>query len=100
MSIQALIAAVIISAALVTPAIAQAPPSSNPETHLPPNIHRLTYSGERAAWSPDGKRIAYISQQFGEAYEVNLRTHLTRVLTVGFPHVGWLRVQYLPNGDY
>ncbi|HEU4751790.1 MAG TPA: hypothetical protein VFU47_01700, partial [Armatimonadota bacterium] len=33
----------------------------SPETELPPYIRRLTYFGERADFSPDGKRILFLA---------------------------------------
>jgi len=72
----------------------------SPEENLPPNITHLTGFGERAAWSPDGERIAFMSKSYGDAFEINLKTRLTRLLTGHFCHVGFLRVQYLPNGDF
>jgi Tol biopolymer transport system component len=71
----------------------------NPEQNLPKNITRLTHFGERASWSPDGKRIAFMEKSFGDAYEVDVSTKVIRLLT-HYPHAGFLRVQYLPNGDY
>jgi hypothetical protein len=79
---------------------AQTPRSGSPEDHLPPEITRLTGFGERAVWSPDGKRIAFMSKSFGDAFEIDLATRLTRLLTGHFRHAGFLRVHYLPNGDY
>jgi hypothetical protein len=70
-----------------------------PEEHLPSNIIRLTYFGERASWSPDGGRIAFMEKSFGDAYEIELSTKALRLLT-HYAHPGFLRVQYLPNGDY
>ncbi|HEV8367982.1 MAG TPA: hypothetical protein VGQ39_08525 [Pyrinomonadaceae bacterium] len=72
----------------------------NPEQSLPSNITQLTGFGERAAWSPDGKRIAFMAKSFKDAFEIDLHTRLTRLLTGHFPHEGFLRVQYLPNGDF
>lgn len=72
----------------------------SPEANLPSNITQLTGFGERAAWSPDGKRIAFMGKSFGDAFEIDLETKLTRLLTGHFQHAGFLRVQYLPNGDY
>ena len=74
--------------------------SGSPEDHLPPQITRLTGFGERAVWSPDGKRIAFMSKSFGDAFEIDLATRITRLLTGHFRHAGFLRVHYLPNGDY
>jgi len=78
---------------------AQTKTVANPEDQPPPNITRLTGFGERAAWSPDDKRIAFMSKSFGDAFEIDLRTKLTRLVTGHFPHAGFLRVQYLPSGD-
>jgi len=78
---------------------AQTKKPGNPEKELPPNITPLTGFGERAAWSPDGRRVAFMSKSFGDAFEIDLETKMTRLLTGHFPHAGFLRVQYLPNGD-
>ena len=72
----------------------------NPEKELPPEITQLTGFGERAAWSPEGKRVAFMSKSYGDAFEIDLETHAIRLLTGHFQHAGFLRVQYLPNGDY
>jgi Tol biopolymer transport system component len=72
----------------------------NPEDHLPPNITQLTGFGERASWSPDGKRIAFMAKSFKDAFEIDLQTKLTRLLTGHFHHEGFLRIQYLSNGDF
>ena len=73
--------------------------SGSPEEQLPSNITRLTHFGERASWSPDGKRIAFMEKSFGDAYEVDVSTKVIRLLT-HYAHPGFLRVQFLPNGDY
>lgn len=74
--------------------------SGNPEDHLPSNIARLTGFGERASWSPDGKRIAFMAKSFKDAFEIDLKTKMTRLLTGHFHHEGFLRIQYLPNNDF
>jgi Tol biopolymer transport system component len=86
--------------AWTTAAHAQARLPGSPEEHLPPAITQLTGFGERAVWSPDGKRIAFMAKSFGDAFEIDLGTRLTRLLTGHFRHAGFLRVHYLPNGDY
>jgi dipeptidyl aminopeptidase/acylaminoacyl peptidase len=84
---------------LAISAVPQGTRPGSPEEQLPPNITRLTYFGERASWSPDGKRIAFMEKSFGDAYEIEVATRIIRLLT-HYPHAGFLRVQYLPNGDY
>jgi Tol biopolymer transport system component len=78
----------------------QAKKSGSPEENLPKNIIRLTAFGERAVWSPDGRRIAFMGKSFGDAFEIDLSARLIRLLTGHFHHEGFLRVHYLPNGDY
>lgn len=80
--------------------VGQAKREGSPEKNLPANITQLTGFGERAAWSPDGKRIAFMEKSFKDAFEIDLNTRLTRLLTGHFTHEGFLRVQYLPNGDF
>src|SRR5215471_739763 len=80
--------------------LGQGKKNGSPEKNLPPNITQLTGFGERAAWSPDGKRIAFMSKSFGDAFEIDLETRMIRLLTGHFLHKGFLRVQYLPNGDF
>jgi Tol biopolymer transport system component len=92
----------IIAASLLATSTLGAQPrtSGSPEDHLPAAITQLSGFGERAVWSPDGRRIAYMSKSFGDAFEIDLKTRLTRLLTGHFRHAGFLRVHYLPNGDY
>lgn len=85
-------------AATVVP-LAQGTRRGNPEDHLPPHITRLTGFGERASWSPDGTRIAFMGKSFGDAFVVDVATGVIRLLTPA-PSAGFLRVQYLPTGDY
>ncbi|MEO8522453.1 MAG: hypothetical protein ABI603_13885 [Acidobacteriota bacterium] len=91
-------AAVAIAAALAWGG-AQGTRSGSPEEHLPKNITRLSHFGERASWSPDGTRIAFMEKSFGDAYEVDVKTGVIRLLT-HYAHPGFLRVQFLSNGDY
>lgn len=79
---------------------AQANKEGSPEKNLPAHITQLTGFGERAAWSPDGKRIAFMAKSFKDAFEIDLNNKLTRLLTGHFTHEGFLRIQYLPNGDF
>jgi WD40 repeat protein len=94
--VRALLSALAAAAIAVTAAQERKPAS--PEERLPPNITQLTSFGERASWSPDGRTIAFMSKSFGDAFVVDVRTKAIRLLT-HYPHAGYLRVQYLPNGD-
>jgi dipeptidyl aminopeptidase/acylaminoacyl peptidase len=90
-----LLAAAALAAAVT---VQDAKKSGSPEENLPANITQLTAFGERASWSPDGQRIAFMSKSFGDAFVVDVRTKMIRLLT-HYPNPGYLRVQYLPNGD-
>jgi Tol biopolymer transport system component len=89
----------VLTLCVATTAAFQGTKSGSPEQHLPANITRLTHFGERASWAPDGKRIAFMEKSFGDAYEVEASTKVIRLLT-HYAHPGFLRVQFLPNGDY
>src|SRR3954470_22395250 len=71
----------------------------NPADHLPPHITQVTWFGERADWSHDGKRILFISKTFGDAMELDVASHHIRNLTAHYPHHGYTRALYLTNGD-
>ncbi len=94
------LACLLVITALYFLASGQPKKEGSPEKSLPSNISQLTGFGERASWSPDNKRIAFMSKSFGDAFEIDLSTRMTRLLTGHFLHRGFLRVQYLPNGDF
>jgi Tol biopolymer transport system component len=91
--------ALVACAAAFAATVPQGTKQGSPEEKLPSNITRLTYFGERASWSPDGKRVAFMEKSFGDAYEIDVSTKALRLLT-HYAHPGFLRVQYLSNGDY
>jgi Tol biopolymer transport system component len=89
----------LLAAAATAFPLAQGTRRGNPEEQRPAHIRQLTGFGERASWSPDGTRIAFMAKSFGDAFVVDVATKTIRLLTPA-PSAGFLRVQYLPSGDY
>lgn len=79
------------------PAVADEQPV--PELNLDDAVMISPFGG-RAAFSPDGKKIAIVGKTYGDAYEIDLATRKVRNLTQGLPHQGIMRIQYLPSGDF
>lgn len=78
---------------------AQPERAPSPAENLPPHITRLTWFGERADWSHDGKRILFVEKTFGDVYEVEIESRIIRAMTHHYPHHGYTRALYLANGD-
>lgn len=74
--------------------------SGSPLDHLPKNIEVLTGFGERADFSPDNRRIAFMTKSFGDAMVLDLATRQVKCLTCNVPAAVFLRVMHLSNGDY
>lgn len=72
----------------------------DPLQGLPKGSKIIAYFGERPVISPDGKKIAFIGQSLGDAYEYDIATGTTRNLTAHTPHNGFYRVHYLLDGNY
>lgn len=66
---------------------------------FPSYIERLTYFGERADWSHDGKKILFLGRNFGDVYEYELETGIITPVTHHYYHGGYTRALYLSNGD-
>ncbi|CAN7269706.1 hypothetical protein LJR225_001330 [Phenylobacterium sp. LjRoot225] len=88
------------SGALATALPAAASAQTRPREMQADQAVRLSSFGGRAAYSPDGARIAFGGKSYGDAYEVEIATGKVRNLTRNLPHQGVMRIQYLPNGDY
>src|SRR4030095_17223062 len=74
--------------------------AGSPIDHLPSNITVLTHFGERADFSPDNQRIAFMAKSFGDAMLYDLKTKSISCLTCNVPGAVFLRVMHLSNGDY
>jgi hypothetical protein len=72
----------------------------SPLAALPPEIEVLTRFGERADFSPDGRRVAFMAKSFGDAFVIDLDTRTIRCLTCNVPGAAFLRVMHLASGDY
>jgi hypothetical protein len=72
----------------------------SPLDALPSNIELLTHFGERADFSPDNQRVAFMDKSFGDAFVIDLKTRVIRCLTCNVPAATFLRVMHLSNGDY
>jgi hypothetical protein len=60
----------------------------------------LTHFGERADYSPDNQRIAFMAKSFGDAFVIDLKTRIIRCLTCSVPGAAFLRVMHLSDGNY
>ena len=74
--------------------------SGSPIDHLPANMEVLTGFGERADFSPDSKRVAFMAKSFGDAMVIDLETRKITCLTCRVPAAAFLRVMHLSSGDY
>lgn len=81
------------------PAVAAENAGKDPAENLPPWIRQVTWFGERADFSHDGKKILFLEHTYGDAVEVELSTGIIRPVTHHFHHGGFLRALYLANGD-
>ena len=101
-----LLGAAVLGAALVgAPAAARAGDAvrrrtDSPLERLPPNVEVLTRFGERADFSPDNQRVAFMAKSFGDAFVIDLASRTIRCLTCNVPGAAFLRVMHLANGGY
>jgi hypothetical protein len=85
---------------LATVAIAADRKQGSPLDQLPKDMEVLTHFGERADFSPDNQRIAFMSKSFGDAFVIDLKTRITRCLTCSVPGAAFLRIMHLSDGNY
>ncbi|MBI2685210.1 MAG: hypothetical protein HYX27_02765 [Acidobacteria bacterium] len=72
----------------------------SPLEHLPKSMQMLTHFGERADFSPDNSRIAFMAKSFGDAFVIDLKTKIIRCLTCSVPGAAFLRIMHLSDGNY
>ena len=80
-------------------AVAAENSGQSPADHLPPHITQVTWFGERADWSHDGKRILFLEKTFGNVFEIELATKIIRPVTLHYPHSGYTRALYLADDN-
>ena len=72
----------------------------SPLGQLPKNMEMITHFGERADFSPDNQRIAFMAKSFGDAFVIDLKTRIIRCLTCSVPGAAFLRIMHLSDGNY
>ncbi|HYP15481.1 MAG TPA: hypothetical protein VEQ63_16245 [Bryobacteraceae bacterium] len=72
----------------------------SPLEQLPGDTEIITHFGERADFSPDNQRIAFMSKSFGDAFVLDLKTRIIRCLTCSLPGAAFLRIMHLSDGNY
>ena len=81
------------------PILAERKPGS-PIEQLPKHVQVLTHFGERADFSPDNTRIAFMAKSFGDAFVIDLKTQVVRCLTCSIPGAAFLRIMHLSDGNF
>ena len=89
----------LILAIVLAPAMVLAQEKGSPADNLPAHITRLTYFGERADFSHDGKRILFLEKTFGQVFEIEIATKIIYPVTHHYQNGGYTRAMYLANGD-
>ena len=81
------------------PILAERKPGS-PLEPLPKHMQVLTHFGERADFSPDNTKIAFMAKSFGDAFVIDLKTRVVRCLTCSIPGAAFLRIMHLSDGNF
>ncbi len=90
---------IVLALLLALPLLAQRKPGS-PLDSLPKSMRVLTHFGERADFSPDNSRVAFMAKSFGDAFVIDLKTGVIRCLTCSVPGAAFLRIMHLSDGNY
>lgn len=89
-----------LTALLLTQIAPAARKQGSPLDQLPKEMEVITHFGERADFSPDNQRIAFMSKSFGDAFVIDLKTRIIRCLTCSIPGSAFLRIMHLSDGNY
>ena len=73
--------------------------AGDPLDNLPPGTRLISHFGERAVFSPDSKKIAFVGKSYGDIFEYDIASGTVRNLTNHIPHGGFLRVHYMHDGS-
>ena len=73
--------------------------SGSPLDHLPSNIQLISRTGMRPDWSPDQEQLVYLDKPLGQIHLYDLAAKTDRTISAAFPNFGFLRAQFLVNGD-
>ncbi|HEX7877402.1 MAG TPA: hypothetical protein VF489_12550 [Sphingobium sp.] len=98
----AILALILTIPASTDPALAQtysASPELRARIASHPHVRQVADWGSRADWSPDSKRLLFLSREYGDVFELDVASGRTRPMTFHFPHDGFFRAYYLVNGD-
>jgi hypothetical protein len=71
----------------------------DPLDNLPARMRLISHFGERAVFSPDSTKIAFVGKSYGDVFEYDIASGAVRNLTNHMPHSGFLRVHYMHDGS-
>lgn len=91
---------IVLAGLLVVVGALAARKQGSPLDQLPKNMEVISHFGERADFSPDNQRIAFMAKSFGDAFVIDLKTRIIRCLTCSVPGAAFLRIMHLADGNY
>ena len=63
-------------------------------------MEMVTHFGERADFSPDNQRIAFMAKNSQRRFVIHLKTRIIRCLTCAGRGAAFLRIMHLSDGNY